>query len=576
MDKIRLGKLGRNYAKNLIFAFLCMIGAVGFDMLYPELTRRMVDEVVIGGQTENLAILLAGFAAVGLGRAFCRYYEEYTFDMVGCSVGSDVRRGLFRRIQELSLDYFGQTNTGELMARVKDDTDLIWDAFGMTGMLTVEVTIHVAMVLFCMFRLNMVLTLIPLAIMIIMGTLAVHMERTLDKVFSDISEKNAQMTTVAEENLGGVRTVKAFAMEQYEINKFLKENEDYFNLNMKHSKILVKIYPYFQFTGKLLPVFMAVIGSFFVINDAMSLGALVAFIGYSRNIVWPMEVFGELANEISSIAASYKKINKVLANVPTIETPKNPVFLEQVKGDVTFEGVGYCVGEHEILKDVSFHIEPGKTLGIMGETGSGKSSIINLLERLYDVSEGCIKLDGVDIRQMDLKQLRKSISMVMQDVFLFSDTVMDNIRMGERNNISEEEVQKASMKAAADEFISKMEDKYNTIIGERGVGLSGGQKQRISIARAFAHHCPILVLDDATSALDMETEHQIQTELKKIKDVTKIIVAHRISAVRYADEIIIMKNGRVAERGNHEELLEKKGLYYETYQAQYGQLKEVE
>lgn len=302
----------------------------------------------------------------------------------------------------------------------------------------------------------------------------------------------------------------------------------------------------------------------------MTLGALVAFVEYSRNCTWPMEMLGWLTNDLSSAVASYKKIKKIYAQTAEIQNPQEPVALDEVKGHVTFEHVSLELEGKKILHDISFDVPEGKTIGIMGATGAGKSSIISLLQRFYDVTEGMVKLDGVDIRKLTLKELRSSISVVMQDVFLFSDTIEENIKMGQRSVMPVEEVRKAADSAQAKDFIEKMEEQYETVIGERGVGLSGGQKQRISIARAIAKHSPILVLDDSTSALDMETEHEIQKTLQELNGITKMIIAHRISAVRHADEIIYLKDGEIAERGTHEELLQKKGLYYDTYMAQYG------
>ena len=246
--------------------------------------------------------------------------------------------------------------------------------------------------------------------------------------------------------------------------------------------------------------------------------------------------------------------------------------LPVVHGDIRFENVSFHKEDmHEILSDISFEVKSGKTLGIMGATGAGKTSVVSLLTRLYDATSGRICLDGVDIKDLSLGTLRGSISLIMQDVFLFSDTISENIRMGDKPHISDKVIREASRKACADDFIEKMDDEYETIIGERGVGLSGGQKQRISIARALAKKHPILIMDDSTSALDMETERKIQETLSELKDTTKIIIAHRISAVKDADEIIILNEGRIAERGTHDELLLKKGLYYETYVSQYGE-----
>ena len=338
---------------------------------------------------------------------------------------------------------------------------------------------------------------------------------------------------------------------------------------MQQAKTLVRFYPVFQFTGKLLPVVMVIIGGFQVIQGEMTLGSLVAFSEYCRNIVWPMEMLGWLTNDLSSAVASCKKINKIYKQKPGILEQENPVVLEQVEGRVSFEGVSFFRGNQKILEDISFTLEPGKTLGVMGATGAGKTSLVNLLMRFFDVGSGSVKLDGVDVRELSLQQLRSSIGTVMQDVFLFSDTISENIRMGRRAALDRPAMVHAAGLAQAKGFIEGMPEAYETVIGERGVGLSGGQKQRISIARAIAKQNPVLILDDSTSALDMETEYEIQKSLDTL-DATKIIIAHRISAVRRADEIIFLEDGKVKERGTHEELLAQKGLYYGTYVAQMG------
>ena len=561
--------IGR-YWYGYVFAIFCMVMAIVLDMIYPAITERIIDDVILEGKTELLTKLLIGIAVVGLGRTVFGYYKEFTFDKLSSTIGSQMRKDLFAHVQSLSMNYFADTNTGELMARVKDDIDKIWNVLGFIGMLVIEVVIHVSFVLYCMFSRNWKLALLPLFTMILCGVVAVVMERKLDKVYEDISEENAVLTTVAEENLAGVRTVKAFAREQHEIKKFLSHNNRYYELNITQSKVLVKYYPMFQFVGKALPVCTTVLGGISVMKGEMSLGALVAFVEYTRNCTWPMEMMGWLANDVSAGVASFKKIKKIYGEKPEIVNIENPVVLEKVKGKVTFENVSFEVDGKKILEDISFTVPDGKTLGIMGATGSGKSTIINLLQRFYDVKEGVVKLDGVDIRDLTLKQLRSSISVVLQDVFLFSDTIEENIKMGQRKSLAMDEIKDAANRAQASGFIEKLEEQYETVIGERGVGLSGGQKQRISIARAFSKKSPILVLDDSTSALDMETEHEIQKTLNELQNTTKIIIAHRISAVRKADEIIYLENGKIAERGTHEELLAKKGLYYETYEAQYG------
>lgn len=561
--------IGR-YWYGYLFAVLCMVSAIVLDMIYPKITQSIVDDVILGGNTNLLTGLLAGIVIVGIGRCIFGYGKEFVFDVLSSRIGAQMRKDLFDHIQTLSMKFFDNANTGDLMARVKDDVDKIWNALGYVGMLLIEIVIHVGFVLYCMFTLNWKLTLVPVVTMMVCGVVAIIMERKLDKVYEEISEENAVLTTVAEENLAGVRTVKAFAREKHEIAKFMSHNSRYYELNITQSKVLVRYYPIFQFVGKALPVCMTILGGISVMNGTMSLGALVAFVEYSRNCTWPMEMLGWLTNDLSSAMASYKKIKKIYGASADIRDSEHPVQPERIAGSIAFDHVSFTLDEKVILEDITFEVPAGKTLGVMGATGSGKSSIINLLQRFYDVTEGAVKVDGTDIRKLTLKQLRSSVSVVLQDVFLFSDTIEENIKMGQRKVLPIEEIRLAAEHARAHDFIRKMDEQYQTVVGERGVGLSGGQKQRISIARALAKHSPVLVMDDSTSALDMETEHEIQKTLNELNDTTKVIIAHRISAVRHADEIIYLEDGKIAERGTHEELLAKKGLYYDTYMAQYG------
>lgn len=553
-----------------VFAISCMVGAIVLDMLYPKLTQQIVDDVIIGGQVGRLTNLLIGIVIVGIGRCVLGYGKEFTFDKYASKIGSQIRKDLFAHIQTLSMRFFDNTGTGELMARVKDDVDKIWNALGYVGMLVIEVAIHVTLVLYCMFSISWKLALVPAAVMAVCGSMAVVLERKLDVVYEQISEENALLTTIAEENLAGVRTVKAFAREAYEIEKFRSHNERYYELNITQSKIMVRYYPYFRFTGKMLPVAMTLLGGAAVLKGSLTLGALVALIEYSRNCTWPMEMMGWLTNDLSAAAASYKKIRNIFAHTPEIADKEGACTLEPVEGSVAFDHVSFCLDGKQILEDIDFQVPAGGMLGIMGATGSGKTSLIHLLQRFYDVGEGVVRLDGVDVRELSLDQLRGSVNVVLQDVFLFSDTIEENIKMGRRQGLAMKEVKKAAQHAQASGFIERMDEQYQTVIGERGVGLSGGQKQRISIARALAKQSPVLVMDDSTSALDMETESEIQKTLQGLEHTTRIVIAHRISAVRHADEILYLEDGRIAERGTHEQLMAKRGLYYETFQAQYG------
>ena len=552
-------------------AILAMIISISLDMLSPKLTQSMIDDVLLGGHMDLLTPLLLAYAGVGVGRFIFQYVKEYTFDLTGSKIAAQIRRAVFCHVQSLSTEFFDRTGTGELMSRIKDDVDHIWDGLTYVGMLMIEVIIHTSIVLFCMYSLNWKLAILPTIGMAASAAIAIYMEHRLDSVYESISEENATLNTVAEENLAGVRTVKAFAREKYEIGKFLSHNQRYYELNMEQSNIFVKYHPYISLISKILPISVLLFGGVQVMQGEFTLGELSAFFAYSNNIVWPMEMLGWLTNSLSYAVASNRRIQKLYGEKPAVKDPETPVVLSSVKGQITFEHVSFHkADQHEILHDISFTVKPGKTVGIMGTTGAGKSSLIYLLQRLYDVTDGAIYLDGVNIKDLSLHQLRGAMSFVMQDVFLFSDTILENVKLGKKDTLTLSSIKEASRRAQASSFIEKMVSQYDTVIGERGIGLSGGQKQRITIARALARKAPILVLDDSTSALDMETEQCIHDTLRELKDVTKIIIGHRISAVCHADEILILENGQIVERGNHDELLAKKGHYYQTFVAQYG------
>jgi ATP-binding cassette subfamily B protein len=588
----------RRYWKLYLFGFVSMLISIGLDMMSPQITKQIINSVILDGQTQLLMRLLLGLIGIGLGRAIFQYAKEFTYDYIGVTVGRDMRRDLFGHVQSLSMDYFDRHNTGELMTRIKDDIDKVWAVTGFVGILAIEAAIHTVTVLVCMMRISPLLTLIPLVILPIIGVCAVHLENGLGPVYDAISEETAELNTVAQENLAGVRTVKAFAREGYEIEKFSRHNRKFYDLNMKQARVVSDHQPLISFLGKVLILAVIVAGGFLVIQDRLTLGELGAFSEYANNVIWPMEILGWLSNDIASAVASWKKIQKVAKEQPVIASPEMcstkvgdkavdqtgisaqqmqtadadiHVKMAGIRGQIIFDHVSLTIDGHEILRDVSFCLQPGQTLGIMGMTGAGKTTIINLLQRFYDVSEGRILLDGQDIRQLPLEQLRSSISVVAQDVFLFSDTVAQNVRTGQKAQMEQETVTWAVEQAGAERFVTNLSQKYETVVGERGVGLSGGQKQRLSIARAIAKHAPVLVLDDATSALDMETEKMLQKNLKALDDMTKIIIGHRISSVRDADEILVLDGHTVAERGTHRELMAQKGRYYQTWCVQYGE-----
>lgn len=580
MNKLNLARYFKKYAFVYIIAFVAMTASTFLDQLAPLFVQHIVDDVLLAHNIEPLKLLLIGILSVGVGRCIFQYTKEFLCDFAGSKIASEVRINLFQKIQSLSANFFDGINSGELMSRVKDDVDRIWDVAAYMGILMAEVIIRTITTIFFLFRINWQLALIPCAGMVAAAFIALKMEKKLDVLFGDLAQKNSELNNTAAENLAGVRTVKAFAREGFEINKFHKHNQKYYELNIDLSRVFVKYNPMIQIITRMLSVISLLLGGLIVIHgnplmggEKLSMGELIAFIQYVGGMIWPIEMLGWLTNGFASAKASIKRLNKIYSEMPDIldESKIEEDLLSpfDVSGSVKFNNVTYKAGENKILEDVSFEIQAGQTLGIMGATGSGKTTIINLLKRMYEVSDGSIELDGVDIRQFPLATLRKSVACVMQDIFLFSDTIDGNIRLGERETMTTPTVRLALEKSHSAEFVDKMKDKEHTVIGERGVGLSGGQKQRITIARALARKTPILVLDDSTSALDTETEQEIQGVLAELSGMTKIIIAHRISAVRKADKIIVLDGGKVCEEGTHEELLAKGGLYKETYDSQY-------
>ncbi len=568
------GTYMKRYGPLYLLGFVCMVISLILDMAAPQITKHIIDDVIADGKLRLLTGFLLGLLGIGIGRAILQYIKEFTYDAVGVSVGYHMRRDLFSHLETMSADFFDRHNTGELMTRVKEDVDRVWMATGFVGILAVEAVTHTILVLFFMFRLNPVLTLVPLVILPVIGICAIRMEGKLGIVYDKISEETAELNTVAQEALSGIRTVKAFAREEYEIKKFGRHNRKFYDLNMEQARTVADYQPAITFLGNTMLLMVIIIGGLMVISGRMTLGALGAFSEYANNIIWPMEIVGWLSNDLASAFASWKKIKKAAGETPQITETETAISPGNISGSLKFEHVGFSLNGQRILSDINLDLKPGQTLGVMGMTGAGKTTLVNLIQRFYDVTEGRILLDGQDIRTLPLKDLRAAVSVVMQDVFLFSDSVAENVKTGKQKELTQDTVEWSAEKAGAARFISRLEDGYETVVGERGVGLSGGQKQRISIARAIAKKPPVLILDDATSALDMETEQQIQKHLAKIEKTTKIIIGHRVSAVHAADEIIILEGSTIAERGTHEELMDKKGRYYHTWCVQYGNREE--
>ena len=386
-------------------AVIAMVISILLDAAAPQITQRIIDQVIVGGRTELLMQLLFGLLGIGLGRAVFQYTKEFIFDFAASGIGSRLRKDLFDHIQTLSVGYFDSHNTGELMARVKDDVDRIWNACGFVGMLIIECVIHTCVMVFCMFRISPLLTLIPLLVMPVIAWFALRMENGLGDVYDRISEETASMNTTAQENLAGVRTVKAFAREKYEIRKFRAHNQKYYRLNMEQAGLIARYQPNISFLSKVLLMAVIVAGGIMVIDGRISIGQLGAFSEYANNIVWPMEMVGWLSNDFAAAIASNGKIQKIFREKPEIASPEGAEPMERMRGEICFDHVDFAINGKEILKDVSFTVPAGSTLGIMGMTGAGKSSVVNLIQRFYDAASGQILIDGKDVRRRSHKDI---------------------------------------------------------------------------------------------------------------------------------------------------------------------------
>jgi ATP-binding cassette subfamily B protein len=403
----------------------------------------------------------------------------------------------------------------------------------------------------------------------ILGFVAYKFDKVIRPIFSDIREQNAVLNTRTQENIAGIRVVKSFAKEKHEKDLFDKENVKQLEKNITATYTWSHFFPLMDFISSLTPAFLLITGGALVVGGNMSLGTLVASTGYIWMITGPMRMLGFLINLIEQAITSAEKLFYYLDLGPSIKENENAVFPADFTGHVKFENVCLKYGDKEVLSNVSIDLPPGKKLAIMGATGSGKTSIVNLIGRFYDCTSGKVTIDGIDVRNYKLKSLRQQLGYVPQETFLFSDTVKENISFG--NPIADMDyIIEASSLAHAHNFITQMPDGYETIVGERGIGLSGGEKQRIAIARALFKKPQILILDDATSSVDMETEFDIQNSLEKTRrGLSTIIIAHRISSVKDADEIIVIDQGKIVERGTHKALIEREGLYFKMYEDQY-------
>lgn len=572
----RVLKYVSKYKSMLIIGTLFMLAVIGVDLFIPYLQQIFIDDGVIAGNNNIIIKVLLGMLLITIVKAIFGYLKEFIYDLLSVKVHEDIKNDLFNHIQKLEFKYFDNINTGELMSRIGEDVENIWQTIGFGLRLFIENIIYFVVSTVILFKLNFTLALACFIIMIPIGFIAIKLENKFGKSYEEISDQTAKINTTAQENIAGVRLVKAFSREKYEITKFLKMNRSYYDLNMKQAKIIGDFFPPIEFLTNISLVIMIVFGGYLVMKENITIGVLVAFSGYIWNIIWPMRMLGELIDLLSRNSASAKKIFEIMDREPEIKSKEKSYKNDDLKGDITFNNVSFKYNDEYVLKNINLDIKAGDTVAIMGTTGSGKSTLINLIGRYYDLSEGSIQIDNVDIKDYDLDFLRKNMSIVPQDTFLFSDSIINNIKFS-NENAQTKEVEKAASLACALDFIEELEEGLYTEIGERGLGLSGGQKQRISIARALVRNSKVLILDDSTSALDMETEHELLKNLSK-RDVksTTFIIAHRISAVKNADIIIYLENGEIKEKGTHEELLKLKGKYFDICCNQFKDFNEIE
>ncbi|EOU1902469.1 ABC transporter ATP-binding protein [Clostridium perfringens] len=559
----------------LIVPILAMIIVLGIDSFFPYLQKIFVDDILLGSNKSKLGLFFGIFLGLSLLRGILGYIKEFLFDKFSLNVSKEIRMDLFKKIQSFEFSFFDSTNTGELMSRIGEDVDIVWETISYGLRLLIEGIILFIISVTIMMSMSPSLTIICLVILLPVGVLAILVNKKFHRNYSKISDKVADINLMAQQDIAGIRLVKAFAREKYETEKFLKVNKDYYDLNITQARILSNFLPVIDLLTNLTPVAMIIYGGYLVIKGNITMGTLLAFSSYILNLSFCVKNIGGLVNMMSQNRASMDKIFNILKRKPQITSMENSYDPDKIKGEIEFKNVSFRYNEEEVLKKINLKIPAGSTVAIMGETGCGKSSILSLIGRHYDVSSGEVLIDGVNVKKWNLDSLRENMAVVFQDTFLFSDSIKDNIDFG--GNKNEDEIIEAAKDSCAYDFIKEMPEGFETEVGERGLGLSGGQKQRLAIARALVRKTPILILDDATSALDMETEFNVLKNLSKKQDkATTFIIAHRISGVKDADIILFMKDGEVVEMGDHESLLKKKGYYYSVYCHQFQDLEFIQ
>ena len=558
----------KGYKAEYLVIFLFTLVFIAGAFLVPVIMGRFVDVVIKDGMTNLLffyAFLLIATAAV---KELIHYWRMTIVEKISQNVVRAIRNKLYNKLQSLDCNFFDHTRTGDLMSRLTMDTEAIRVVIAGTSINLINQLLYVIVGIVLICSINLVIGLSLFAVAPFIGLYAFGLAKNIKHDFVAMRESNAELNTVVQENISGNRVVKAYAREDYEIQKFEEKNDRYSSSFMGHVYTWKKYYPTMYFFVKLLTVIFILTGGIFVINGRITVGEFTTINSCLWCIVSPMANLGTIINQFQQFNASSLKIRSLEDEIPSVQNREIKKRDTGINGKITFKNVTFAYDGDRVLKNINFSANPGDTIAIIGPTGSGKSTIINLLARFYDPTYGAVYIDNINVKNIDLSTLRQNVASAMQDVFLFSDTVQNNIAYGAPNATLDDVIRVAKI-ADAHDFIMKLSDGYDTVVGERGTGLSGGQRQRISLARALLKNPSILILDDTTSALDMETEFSIQENLKE-GNKTKIIIAHRISSVKNADLILVLNQGNLVEWGTHESLMELGGYYKGVFEHQFG------
>ncbi|WP_282033439.1 ABC transporter ATP-binding protein [Metabacillus indicus] len=559
------------YKNDFLWSMAFLLIMTGITVVYPMVLQFTIDDVVLKEQFSLVPWIALGFVGIMVIKGVATYFHQYLGDMFGIKSVYRLRNELYEKLQRLPFRYYDNAKTGDLMSRLTADVEgfRFFLSFGIAEL--IRFIILIAISLCVMFYYSVPLTFVTIAALPFLAVAVYRFDKRVHPAFRSIRKSFGKLNTNVQENISGIHTVKSLSREDFEISKFNSSNNEYRQKYLDTSDVWAKYFPLMEFIGNISVVALLGFGGYMVINGTLKPGELVAFYSLVWYIMWPIMNLGFVINLFSQSKASGERLLEILEADEEITDRDEQLSREKLSGHVTFKNVSLSYNDEDVpaLTNVSFDAPPGKTIGLIGATGSGKTTVTQLMTRFYEATSGQILLDGKDIKDHTIKTLRGSIGVVLQESFLFSTTIKSNIAYG-NPNATMDEIVNAAKRAQAHDFIMELPEGYDTMLGERGMGLSGGQKQRISIARAICVDPSILILDDSTSAVDMETEFRIQKDLKMVmKDRTTIIIAHRISSLKHADEIIVLDDGGVAERGTHEQLLQAEGPYKRINDIQY-------